>query len=115
MKRVYKSAKWRVLWPGPGLAAANEGLKSKTVAGPGMCADTSRKVFSLCALDLQHQRAEKGSGQSRRGCVSVPECGRSPRWRELLRRQKRRVVLPALSSQTPERWKQVILQDAFDS
>lgn len=73
-----------------------------------------------CVLDPQHQRAEKGSDQSRRGCEcpgvrvepelpllatleGAPETAKVPR------------RAPALPSQAPERWKQVIFQDAFNS
>lgn len=73
----------------------------------------------LCVLDLQHQRAQKGSGQSRCGCEGpglraepelplatlegAPETAKVP------------CRAPALPSQTPERWKQVIFQDTFNS
>lgn len=102
MKREDKSARWRVLCPGAGHSAGNEGLKSEMLGKPGACPEPSGALWT-CST-----RAGKGSGRSRPGwerpgaalttLEGAPETAKAP------------CRAPALPSQPPERWKQVIFQ-----
>lgn len=85
MKREDKSARWRVLSPGAGHAAGKEGLKSEMLGKPGACPEPSGALWT-CSTGKGRAVAKATLGGS------VLEL-RSPRWRELLRRQKRRVLL----------------------